>query len=108
VSEYTCSEYNEHKYVNKHVSSEALQTLKPGKNVLAIHTVNSDRRAYIDAGLTDVRQPVRIVPALQKSVVMTATQTTYQFTAGKANIKLIFTSPLLMDQLEVLTRPASY
>jgi hypothetical protein len=49
-----------------------------------------------------------LTPAAQKSVTVWATQTLYQFTAGAVAVNVTFTSPLLMDDWELLSRPAHY
>src|SRR5690242_10045779 len=58
--------------------------LKNGRNVLAFHAETNGRRQWIDLGLS--QQPKSkdesILIASQKSVNVTATKTTYQFTAG--------------------------
>ena len=46
--------------------------------------------------------------AIQKSDQITATQTQYEFICGNVELKLIFTSPLLLDEIETVARPASY
>ena len=40
--------------------------------------------------------------------MMNATQTIYNFTCGEADLKLTFTSPLLMNDLALMTRPVTY
>lgn len=95
-------------YTKRPLSQEALKTLKPGKNILAIHSFARENGTYIDAGIMDERQLAKPLPVIQKSVKLTATQTHYTFTCGKADVAVTFTTPLLMDQLEVLSRPASY
>jgi hypothetical protein len=46
--------------------------------------------------------------ATQQSLDVRATQTVYQFKAGEVNLTVTFTSPLLLDDLELLSRPANY
>lgn len=46
--------------------------------------------------------------ALQKSVTITATQTKYDFTCGPIDLHVEFVSPLLMDDLDLLSRPVNY
>ncbi|THU39707.1 DUF4965 domain-containing protein [Niastella caeni] len=49
-----------------------------------------------------------IAIAQQKSVTVTATRTSYTFTCGAVDLQLQFTSPLLLNNWLVLTRPVSY
>ena len=46
--------------------------------------------------------------AIQKSDQITATQTQYEFICGNVELKVTFTSPLLLDEIETVARPASY
>ena len=85
--------------------------LKTGTNVLAIHCANTAGGSWLDAGLVDELNPASnavVKLAEQKSVDINATQTIYHFKCGKADLQLTFTSPLLMSNLEVLSRPVSY
>jgi len=52
--------------------------------------------------------PTEILNAVQKSVNVKATQTVYEFTCGGVDLKLTFTSPLIMNDLHLLSRPVSY
>lgn len=84
--------------------------LKTGENLIAIHLVNTAGGRFLDFGLVDKQQEkgAEIQMAVQKEVEVTATQTIYHFEAGKVNLKVTFTSPLLMDDLSLLSRPVSY
>jgi hypothetical protein len=85
--------------------------LKTGTNVLAIHCANTSGGAWLDAGLVDeikAGSDAKVQVAEQRSVNINATQTIYQFQCGKADLQLTFTSPLLMNNLDVLSRPVSY
>ena len=99
------------KFVYLPISEDVEKKLKKGKNVLAIHVANTAGGAWLDAGI--VEEPkVTIEPvvktAVQKNVTINATQTSYQFTCGKADVWLTFTSPLLVNDLSLLSRPVSY
>lgn len=84
--------------------------LKAGQNVIAIHLANSAGGRYLDFGLADKLKDnsPKIQLAKQKNVEITATQTIYDFSCGKIELKLSFTSPLLMNNLALLSRPVSY
>ncbi|MCL4641891.1 MAG: DUF4965 domain-containing protein [Olivibacter sp.] len=83
--------------------------LKTGENLLAIHLTNTAGGRFLDFGLVDKRkETTKIQTAIQKDVEVTATQTIYTFEAGKVNLNLTFTSPLLMNDLSLLSRPVSY
>lgn len=84
--------------------------LKAGQNQIAIHLRNTAGGRFLDFGLVDRLKEggPKIQTALQKDVEITATRTIYNFQAGKVDLKLTFTSPLLMDDLNLLARPVSY
>jgi len=84
------------------------QKLIKGKNVLAIYCENTGGQAYIDAGLYDRLPPEPIQQAVQKSVEITATQTKYEFNCGPVDLSIKFLSPLLMNDLDLYSRPISF
>ena len=85
--------------------------LKTGSNVLAIHVANTAGGASLDAGIVEkplLPETTSVKLAVQKSVQLKATQTSYVFGCGKADVAITFTSPLLPDDLNLLSRPVSY
>ena len=92
--------------------SDAIKSkLKKTNNLLAIHCTNTGGGAWLDAGLVDMvkqKQDNTIQSAKQTSVDVSATQTTYKFRCGKADLVVTFTSPLLLNDMEVFIRPVSY
>jgi hypothetical protein len=59
--------------------------------------------------LGNVEDPTaKISAGVQKSVVITATQTRYVVICDKVEVSFDFLSPLLMDDLKLMSRPVSY
>jgi hypothetical protein len=99
------------KYIYLPLTAEIRSALHKEKNLLAIHVTNNVGGAILDAGIVEVPEPAAagtIQTAVQKSVVLNATQTSYAFTCGKIDLLLTFTSPLLINDLAILSRPVSY
>ena len=87
------------------------QKLKKANNVLAVHVTNNVGGGMLDAGISN--EPVMkknndVIIARQKNVTINATQTIYDFICGPVDATLSFTSPLLIKDLDILSRPVSY
>ncbi len=95
-------------YKNKTISDELKKKLRKGKNLLALHCVNTGGPGIVDAGLISISPLKGVIKAEQKSINLTATQTTYEFKCGGIDLTLNFLSPLIMNKLEWLSRPVSY
>jgi hypothetical protein len=91
------------------LADEAIAALQEGKNVLAIRGDNTAGGAYLDAGLVEqIPSEVSLSKAKQISAEVEATQTTYTFEAGPVALTTTFTAPLLMDNLDLTSRPVNY
>ena len=92
------------------LSEEAKKTIKNGENIIAAHGHNVTGGAYVDFGLFEriPGQDYLEKTAIQRSVTVTPTQTHYQFDCGAVVLNLTFTSPLLANDLNLLSRPVNY
>ncbi len=97
------------KEIKEYPLSEAIRkSLKKENNLIAIHCINPKGNAWLDAGLGKRSIPQKIEQAKQLSVNVTATQTKYRFACGPVEVAVDFLSPLLANDLDLLSRPVSY
>ncbi|RXK49721.1 glutaminase family protein [Aquirufa rosea] len=82
--------------------------LKKGKNILALHCQNPVGNSWLDAGFAKQTRSSQSNLAIQNSVQISATQTSYQFSCGPVKLQVNFLSPLLASNLDLLSRPVSY
>lgn len=93
------------------LKGKILPLLKKGKNILAVHCVNMGGLAFLQTDIVTKEEAnidKTITLAQQKNVEIKATQTIYSFSCGNIDLNVKFTSPLLMDNLDLLARPVSY
>ncbi|TWJ01698.1 uncharacterized protein DUF4964 [Mucilaginibacter frigoritolerans] len=103
--------YSKTGVVNDYGMVPITEKLINGENILAIHAVNTGGGARFDIGFVDEEEnpsSLAISIAKQQSVNINATQTSYVFTCDKVDLNLVFTSPLLLNDLNLLSRPVSY
>lgn len=98
-----------HKYIYIPIKNPS-SILRKGKNMLAIHIRNTAGGRHLDFGLVKERREMAatVANAVQKNIQLKATQTVYDFTCGPVDLKVSFTSPLLLKDLDLLARPVSY
>lgn len=92
------------------LSPEIVKTLVKGKSLITAECHNPVANGLLDFGLLvekDKQQALKQT-AVQKSVDVQATQTRYSFVCGNVDLNLMFTAPLFMDNLDLMTRPVNY
>ncbi len=89
---------------------EAVKSLRKGKNVLSAYCHNPVANGLLDFGVLIDKDKTSLFEqtAIQKSANVQATQTYYSFTCGPVDLNLTFTAPLLMHDLDLLSRPVNY
>lgn len=111
VLAYDCAPCFTGDYDYRPISSAAKKALKKGKNILAAYCKNGAGPGYIDIGIVDEIKPKAseiIANASQTNFKLEATRTTYQFVAGPVKLTVGFVAPLLMNDLNILSRPVNY
>lgn len=104
------TDYSWNYNVQQALPDEVKAMLKKGENIITAHCHNRTGGGYVDFGLYEKEADKESFDntAIQKSVNVLPTQTIYTFDCGPVEMDLIFTTPLLMDNLELMSRPVSY
>ena len=105
---YGCAPCYNGGYEFKTIDQSIKEKLIKGKNLLAIHCTNTGGPGFIDAGLYNELPGKPLAAAIQKSAEMTATKTQFKMTCGPVDVEVNFLSPLLIESLDMVSRPISY
>lgn len=85
--------------------------LRVGENVIGYHVHNTFHGAYADIGLfRDTKTDHgNVLTATQNGLAkVLATSSYYNFTCGPVNLDLVFTAPMAMDNLDLISTPINY
>ena len=92
------------------LNGEKKKLLHAGKNTIAMHCYNNTGGALVDFGIfrNISKGDSSIKQAVQKSVSVLATNTYYTFDCGPVVLDVVFTAPMLIDDLDLLSTPVNY
>lgn len=76
--------------------------------LLGVLSVDGQRYRFLGKPTVDDSSMAYTIDATQQWVSVNATQTKYQFACGGVDLSLTFTSPLLLNDLTLLSRPITY
>lgn len=92
------------------LTNEQKALLKNGENIIAAHCHNTTGGAFVDFGLYEnlKKESESTLMAKQTSVDVLATNTYYTFSCGPVKLDLVFTAPMLIDDLDLISTPINY
>lgn len=93
-----------------HITGKLKEALHEGTNIIAAHCHNTTGGALIDYGIyVNAKTPcTTIKQATQKSINVLATNTYCTMACGPVELDLVFTAPMLIDDLDLLSTPINY
>ena len=102
--------YKWRNYVVQPLDAEQVKSLTAEDNLIAAHCHNTKGGAYVDFGLftDDEMESFFGTEAEQIKVSVLPTQTYYSFYCGPVQLDLKFTSPLVLNDLDLLSSPVNY
>lgn len=94
----------------KQLTDTQKAALREGDNIIAAHCHNTTGGSYIDFGLYEnmADKNTKIEMATQNSVDVMATSSYYNFTCGPVTLDVVFTAPMLIDDLDLISTPINY
>lgn len=92
------------------LSADEKNLLHSGENIIAAHCHNTNGGAYVDFGLFSNSYVASegVETAVQKSVDVMATSTYYTFTCGPVELDVVFTAPMIITDLDLISTPINY
>lgn len=99
-----------HFFSQTKLSAEVKSKMRAGDNIIALHCHNNTGPQLADVGI--YYNTADVLPAVEKAVQescnVLATNTYYTFRCGPVLLDLVFTAPMIIDDLDLLSTPVNY
>lgn len=94
----------------RRITGTAKAALHEGDNVIAVRCYNKTGGAYCDFGIYENLKTNKTTEtiATQTNVDVLACNTYYNFKCGSVNLDVVFTAPMIIDDLESISTPINY